>query len=482
MKIGAISGSYRSLNFGRSLNKSEMDGAYQAALEARNLMGFQNANQLLIVPADKLPKAQEEDFGDKLKNFFESAKKLLGINTVEITGISDEAANASVKSALEQTGMRRMGYLDVPGDMNELKDTVERLAGEYDGLRINTNKDGIGSEQIQAIEDTFKRVKGDKFDPAMLIYEHGQRAYDWGNPNKISGIYQGKTILTSSNNLNDNGVLWGSRSFVTDRMGAKQGEFIHGLRNSFESDFASQISNNGQIEAAEHLLETELKLQDDELLDPRRFAAAKRADVVSSKHFYKYLQDVVPNSDVNIDNFDDVYQKALQDGMGDNYFDSLAKVMKAMGLDESSGELYEKICGYRNALYSKGALSLDELAKMSEEQLAESYRDTSNVVLQGREIKAKRIAAQQEAQKLAQEAQKRLDEFLSSENLRVENGKKLQEDMNLFDQSKFDKFVNFVRRNKKQVAVAALAAAVAAIGATMYSYGKEISQKEPKIK
>ncbi len=481
MKISAVSSGYRTLNFGRSLNKAEMDGAYKAAQEARNLMGFQDGNSLLIVPAGKLPQEQGQTLTQKLIDFFESAKKLLGINTVEITGNTDDSVSDSVKSALKQNDMRRMGYFDIPNDPDELISQVEKLADEYDGLRINANKDGISAQQLNTIEETFKRVKGDKFDPNMLIFEHGQRAYDWGEPNQIASLYKGRTIVTSSNNLNDNGVLWGSRSFVTDRMGAKQGEFIHGLRNSFEGDFASQI-NNEQIKAAEHLLETELKLHDDELLEPARFAAAKRADVASSKNFYRYLQDVTPNADINVENFQSVYQKALQEGMGDNYFDSLAKVMKAMGLDESSPELYDKICGYRNALFSKGAATLEELAQMSEEQLAQSYKDSSNIVLQGKDIKAQRLAAQEEARKIAQEANKRLQDFLSGESARIEDGRKLQNGAEIFDQNYFDKAVNFARKNKKQVAIVALAAAVAAVGATMYSYGREISQKEPKIK
>ena len=85
MKISAVSSGYRTLNFGRSLNKAEMDGAYKAAQEARNLMGFKDGNSLLIVPAGKLPQEQGQTLTQKLIDFFESVKKLLGINTVEIT-------------------------------------------------------------------------------------------------------------------------------------------------------------------------------------------------------------------------------------------------------------------------------------------------------------------------------------------------------------------------------------------------------------
>ena len=115
MKISAVSSGYRSLNFGRSLNKAEMDGAYKAAQEARNLMGFKDGNSLLIVPAGKLPQEQGQTLTQKLIDFFESVKKLLGINTVEITG-------------MEQEGVKFGFYLyeSVPEDQMETGYTLAR--------------------------------------------------------------------------------------------------------------------------------------------------------------------------------------------------------------------------------------------------------------------------------------------------------------------------------------------------------------------
>ena len=485
MKIVATGSAYRQLSFGRSLNKQEMQEAYNVAQQARNLMGFNEGNRLLIIPSDKIPQADKETLKEKLKSFFDAAKKLLGINVVEITGDTNEVIEGSVKSALEENSMRRIVNFNVPGNHDDLVSSVEKLAGEYDGLRIFTRDGNVDSQQIETIENIFKRIKGENFDPSMLIYEHGEKAYDWGEPNHINPIYNKRVIVTSSNNLNDNNGLWGSRSFVTDRMHAKQGEFIHGLRNAFDGgDFASQISEERQIREAEHLLTGELKLQDDELLHPARFAAAKRADVVSSQNFYKHFADIAPGLNLNIENFESIYQQALQEGYGDNYFDSLAKVMKSVGLDKTSPEVYESVCKYRNALYTAGAKTADELASVGAEELEASYKNTANVVLQGVEVRRKAI--EEAAQKAAEEAAKKARELEMMANFEIEQrevlnaGQELRNNMTHFSGSFFEKVINFTVRNKLKIAACAILAGLAVVAGTMYSYGKEVATKSKK--
>ena len=481
MKIAATGNGYRAVSFGRALHKDEINSAYSTALEARKLMGAEQGNGVLFINSDRFPQANETGLKEQLNGFFDTLKKLLGINTVEVGGVSDDALDESINSALSKQGLKRMVKLDVPTDLKELEKTVEEAAKNADGLRVMSNSDTFTSEHIKVIEDTFKKVKGENFDPRMIIYEHGEKAYDWNN-SSISKLYDGKTIVTSSNNLNDNNGLWGSKSFVTDRMKAKQGEFIHGLRNSYDADdFAAQINNERQIREAHHLLESELKLYDDEITHPARFAAAKRGDVVLSNNFYKYYNDIIPGIDANISGFEKAYNEALQNGMGDNYFDSLAKAMKALGLDQSSPEVYENVCKYRNALYAPGAKSFEELAQVSAQAIEASYKDNSNVVLQGVEIKKAALeAAKAEAeQKAAREAKNIADlkEFVEFQENAAKEAAKSRKDMNLLDVDKFDKMLNFVRAHKNKFIIGGIITGLLVIGGTMYSYGKEVAEK-----
>ncbi len=485
MKIGAIGSYHKSVNFGRSLHKDEMALAYKAAQDARTLMGAQDGNGVLLLPSERLPKPEESNFKEQLSKFFDAVKKLLGINSVEIAGKTDKTVEGSIETALKENGLKKFVRFTLTDNTDELAKAAEEVAKSADGIRVVADNTDITAQSIKIIEEAFKKVKGEKFDPSMIVYEHGGKAYDWGS-SKISGIFDGKVIVGSSHYLNDNDGLWGSTSFFTDRMKAKQGSFIHGLRNAADGSLEAQMGDENQIKAAQRLLETELKLQDDEILNPARFAAAKRADVVLSKHFYKHFDDLFPGVSADVAGFEKAYQEALQSGIGDNYFDSLAKAMKALGLDEKSPEVYESVCRYRNALFASGAKTLEDLAQMSAQEIEATYKDTSNIVLQGIEAKKAALeAAKAEAERKAQEEAKKLKElkeFLKTQENIEAQAPQIRESMKPLDISYFDKFINYVRLHKIQFILAGAAIALAAVGGTMYSYGKEISKKSEDAK
>ncbi len=487
MKIVATGNSYRAVNFGRSLNSSEMQNAYNVALDARKSMGFQDGNGVLVLPGEKLPKQTDVDLKEVLNSFFDKVKKLLGINAVEVVGDIDETSKKAVEESLKENNLKRFVRFEVPSNPDELESAVRQVAKDADGIRVMANNESVTKEQLVTIENAFKAVKGNEFNPYMIVCEHNGRAYDWGNPNKIKDLFKNKVIVGSSNCLNDINGLWGSKSFFTDRMGVAQGSFIHGLRSTFDTDnFNAQISSNKQINEANNLLEKELKLQDDDLFNPKRFAAAKRADVVLSKHFYKHFDDIFPGITTDIVGFEKAYNEALQNGLGDNYFDSLAKAMKSLGLDKTSPEIYESVCKYRNALYAKGAKTLEELANVSLQDIEASYKDTSNVVLQGVEVKKAAVeAAKLEAEKKAKELEKnaeKLKNFLKMQESIASEAPVLRNKINPTELSRFDKFINFVRFNKIKFALAGVFILLATIGGTMYSYGKEVAKKSQAAK
>ena len=51
MKISALNSGYKSVNFGRAMaSKDEMTQAYNAALAAREAMGFKEGKAVLLLP------------------------------------------------------------------------------------------------------------------------------------------------------------------------------------------------------------------------------------------------------------------------------------------------------------------------------------------------------------------------------------------------------------------------------------------------
>lgn len=477
MKISATGSAYKSVNFGRSLTKEETTQAYNVAKEARKLMGMEQGNGVLVLPTGKLPDNQAGNPKEILNKFFATVKNLLGINSVEVVGdIDDTEVESSLRSALEDNGLKRIVKFILPAKESELLKAVEDVAKEADGLRIVTDKN-FTKENAQTIENVFKKVKGEKYDSSLLMYDHGGKAYNW-SPDGLTPPYSGRVIIGSSNYLNNNGALWGSTNFYTDRMGLKQGDFVHGVASSSDNiTLAAQMRDMDQIKQAEKLLESELKLHEDELLTPVRYAAAKRADVALSQNFYKHYNDIIPDRVANVVDFETAYQESLQKGFGDNYFDSLAKAMKALGLSESSPQTYEKICEYRNALYSVGAKTADDLTALSAQELQAAYKDTSNVVLQGVEIKKVALEkAKKEAEIKAKNAPI-LEQYNKKQAAMLSDGVKISKEMNPLDATAFDRFLNFAQKHKKMLAFGGLFAAVAIVGATMRSYNNEVAQK-----
>lgn len=468
MKVSAISGGYNSLSFGRALKPDEMEQAYESAKNVRELMGFKDGKGVLYVPSEKIPEPTAENSAkESISRFFEMAKKLFGINTVEISPEVTGGNKSVVDEALSTQGIKRVAKFDFQTE--NLEEAIENAAKTYDGLRV-VNPHQYSEEQLNLFAEIFQKVKGESFDPKLLMFQVDDAGgvYDW-DAGKVFGKFQGKNIIGSSNYINDNGGnLWGSTSFYTDRMHLPQGDFTHGVRKAGEPSLAQQIKDLGQVNQSIHLIEKDLRLQDEDFIHPARYAAAKRGEVTLSQNFYKHFDDLTPEIATDIMGFEKAYQEALEKGLGDNYFDSLAKAMKARGLNEGDGaQLYEQICKYRNALYSSGEdapKTIKDALKLTAEQIEASYKDTKNVALQGFEVRQRDIQIQLEEAARKKEVAEAL------------------ESLNPLNQHFFDKAINFARENKKALIFTGAIAAIAAVGGTMYSYGKEIATKSKAAK
>ncbi len=464
MRISALNSGYNAVNFGRALKPDEMEQAYQSAKSVRELMGFKDGKGVLYVPSEKLPQVTSENSAkESINRFFEMAKKLFGINTVEISPEVSETAKTLVDEVLDSQGIKRVAKFDFQTE--NLEEAIENAAKTYDGLRV-VNPHQYSEDQLNLFAEIFEKVKGESFDPKLLMFQVDDQnsVYNWDN-HKLFKKFDGKNIIGSSNYINgtnkDN--FWGSTAFYTRRMNVDQGNFIHGIRKAGEPSLAQQIKDPGQVNQSIQFLENELKLQDEDFVHPARYAAAKRGEVVLSQNFYKHFDDLTPEITTDIMGFEKAYQEALEKGLGDNYFDSLAKTMKARGLNEGEGaQLYEQICKYRNALYSSGegsAKTIQDALKLTAEQIEASYKDTKNVALQGFEIRQREV------------------QIALDETARKQEVARAVENLNPLNEHFFDKAVNFARKNKKALIFTGALAAIAAVGGTMYSYGKEIATK-----
>lgn len=448
MKVAKVNSGNNSVSFGRALGPEEMKKAYQTSRDARAALGFKDGSSILVLPSDKIPKTQDAPtLKGQLDSFLGYVKNILGINSVEIVGDVDAQQSATIYDTLSEQGIsvyKKLGF----SEPDKLEQSVRDLAKSSYGIRIE-EAHKYTPEQLTLIEDTFKAAKGEKFDPKMLIFDAHKDGgvFDWSKPS-VSDKFKGRIITGSSDWANNEGGLWGTASFHTDRMGIPQGEFVHGLRKKGEAslwDIIQDTSGGSQFAKGQGILKDELRPVV-ELSEPRVFAAAKRADVAMSKHLYKHFDDLIPDTNVDIAGFEAAYNASVQKGYADNWFDSLERVMSARGLDKTQSDLYSRVVGFRNAIFAKGATTAADLASSATEEINSSYSDVSNIVIR-----------EAERRKAANAALEALSDPLPKNN--------------------FNKILDTARKNKALLAFGGVVALSAVVIKTMSSYNKEIQEK-----
>lgn len=471
MKIGAVQSVSPSVNFGRALGKTELNEAGKTIKEARALQGFDDYKGVFVLPKDKLPDLGTDEAKSGVKRFYEFIKNIFGVNMVEITGegYDEEALKIARDSGLETVGSfgldgtiekmeksageaaekylkehpdadkKTLDMIKQNGRVEAIKGDIENALGENAGLKVVVSDTGkVTKEQLDAFETAVSQNGASK--KVSLFWDHGkQGGYDFKDGGKIASKFKGKTLISSAEHADSN---WGSVDFLTQRMGAKQGEFIHGTSHIHDDgkSLISQLKDNEQLKKGLPYYRKTLGVSEEIYGDTvEGFAALKNAEVMRSKNFYKNFDDVNIIGDVkNVLDFEPAYYKAVQTGDADNVFHSLSLLIK-------DGEVKDKVKGFSNVLYAQGATSEKELEGLSKEVLEGAYKDV-------------------------------LPEMRTQEQIAKANLKAAKEKIEPLS-SHFDKGMNFLRKNKTAAAAIGFGALFAIGYMTLRSLNKEVAQK-----
>lgn len=289
--------------------------------------------------------------------------------------------------------------LDDSSDANKLlKMKVQLAAKRYDMLRmdagwnyvtpvvtpknetkvLDNNRVPLQTKLVEKIEQWVKEVKGEDFDVKKNIMYEFEAGLD-----EFGAFWEGKLIPAVKDRINIYQTTymndgWGSNE-AFHNCGWTADELCVGVGNH-DPQPLRQIANgvpdtiNGNAvhkNASIGPLARILKLDAEKLNDPVEFAKAKWAEPMTGKNNHFFFMDVFGreerfnlhscetgsknygfNFKVPFD-FKKSFHKALEDGFGFNIMDSLEKVFKAKGFDQSHPELFAKISKFSAILAEK---------------------------------------------------------------------------------------------------------------------------------
>lgn len=278
-----------------------------------------------------------------------------------------------------------------------LKLKVQLFAKRYDIIRFDAawlyvtppiqTKAGVqhkelGSSILNQMETWVKEVKGKDFDLKNIIYEFAANPEDFEgfkNGELIEPLKNRVKIYTSQYMHESNGTSWGFNKAYTDRKWAPA-EYILGVGNH-DSQPLRQIAkgvsdeiHRGVFEnhkpSAIPVLAKELNLSPQSLENPINFAKAKWAEPMQSFNNMMFYWDVLGKEE-RFDthwqkdysssahrnyalkvptNYQEAYQKGIQEGFGFNPMDSLEKLFIKKGFDKTHPDLFNKIVKFKNIL------------------------------------------------------------------------------------------------------------------------------------
>lgn len=292
--------------------------------------------------------------------------------------------------------------LDPASDAHKyMKYKIQNFARRYDMLRMDVGwayiqprlfknynpseikKPYFGDKIMNLIENWVKEVKGNDFDPKNIIWEveAGLGDFEWEKNGKMIEPLQNRVKIYSSMYMSDN---WASNdAFLKRNFGADN--FIIGLGNHDHQPIR-EIANDipypqkaGDKIIYEHPKKNSIaplaKIfnMDEKLLeDPVEYRKTKSAEHMMAKHTMSFFMDDF-GYDVRFDkhsfNCEDTptenyahkirydwkkqYHDAVESGWGANKMDSLERIFKAKGYDNTNPQLYKLIVKYRDILNEK---------------------------------------------------------------------------------------------------------------------------------
>lgn len=279
-------------------------------------------------------------------------------------------------------GLNAINY-DNPEGIDFLKLKVRNFAKRYDGLRIDASwlyskqclhKKGCPADTIykeydskilDIIDAEIRKVKGKDFNLQNIMYEFeaDPELYSVYSDKYLKNEVIDRIKIYKSDYLCDG---WDSVHAFRER-GWKDGTYIIGATNhdteSLKSLFSNAAVRNEQIKELSKILH----IPEKELESYSKFAQAKFAEPIRSKHnmiFFSDALNIYENYCVSKSaeeayrlkvphNYQDNYFKSLQKGEGFNIMDALQKAFEAENLDKKEPELYNKIKKYNKILKKK---------------------------------------------------------------------------------------------------------------------------------
>ena len=303
---------------------------------------------------------------------------------------------------MKEWGLPALDY-DTLSDPNSaaaklLKKKVQLCAKRYDSIRFDVGwayvnpkifpDEGkpftkyMGDSVLNFIENAVKEVKGENYDLKNLIYEF-EGGDIFGQNGELLPPVKNRVKIFGTTYMHES---WGSNDAFLKR-GWSPDEFIVGVGNH-DPQPLRQIANNVEDltvhdnrfhkAPAINPLARILKLNPENLNNPVEFAKAKWAEPMMAKNNQMFYMDVFGREerfdmqDLNAvyperiyaykipENYRQLYHQAIREGYGFNIMDSLDKVFKAKGLDQSHPEIYAKIVHFRDVLLedpSNGSLN-----------------------------------------------------------------------------------------------------------------------------
>ena len=300
-----------------------------------------------------------------------------------------------------------------------LKMKVQLFAKRYDAIRFDVGwsylnplihkTDGtsygndLGDNVLKFIENAVKEVKGEDFDLKDLMYEfEGGREFK-PNSGELHDAAKTRTKIYSSTYMHDNNFdVWGSNDAFLKR-GWDPEYFVIGPGNhdpqplkQIALDMPDTSVLDGQkyhkADAVDALSKI-FRVDAETLKEPAEFAKMKWAEPMTARHNQMFYMDVLGRQErfdmqnLNLVNDESKglfayknyarkitedykceYHKAVEDGFGFNIMDSLERVFRLKGLEQSHPELYSKIVKFRDVLLAptdKLSMATDALSDNS---------------------------------------------------------------------------------------------------------------------
>lgn len=296
-----------------------------------------------------------------------------------------------------------LDYHSLNNDASAASHLVKRkfalAARRYDGIRVDAgwmyinprmvNRNTrlverleLGDTVLNMLEKEVAKVKGAEFNPEDISYElkAGVEEFSMFKDGKLRPEVAKRVAILESEYLNDG---WGFNEYYRNVAGFKPEGYIFGVGDhtsqplsqialglpdgveSFKSGSSAKV-----IRRDEHARVLSGVFGDsvETLSHPANFVRAKFADIMGAKHNFVFYMDSLGrtsrfdaqglNDSDNYkfkiaENYQKKYHKNLQQGLGLNLPDALAKAFEKAGLREKHADLYQKLQEYAQILKEK---------------------------------------------------------------------------------------------------------------------------------